>query len=208
MTDARLRSDAAGVERPRVKRVPASDAAALEGGDETLRTRRDAGPDKADRAMEDRAVTENREVTEDERVEMFRSQFLNGSLPNLPKIPGYHMIWLTTNNPRDSIPMRLRLGYELLRLSDIPGWDIATIKTGEFAGCVCVNEMIAAKLPERLYQLYMNEAHYEAPNREDEKLTSFADSIKEQAQAVGADVIEGDGLRELRVKQPRPQFAD
>ena len=206
MTDARLRSDAAGVERPRAKRPP---VVLEEGDDQDMRTRRDAGPDKIDRAMEDRAVTENREVTEDERVEMFRSQFLNGSLPNLPKIPGYHVIWLTTNNPRDSIPMRLRLGYELLKLSDIPGWDIATIKTGEHAGCVCVNEMIAAKLPDRLYQLYMNEVHYEAPNREDEKLTAYADAIREQARALKADVIEeGDGLRELRVRQPRPRFAD
>ena len=67
---------------------------------------------RTSRAMKDRAVTENRQISDDERVEMFRQQFFNSALPDLPPVPGFHLCWLTTTNPRDSIPMRLRLGYE------------------------------------------------------------------------------------------------
>jgi hypothetical protein len=62
-----------------------------------------AGVEREARAMKDRAVTENRDISDDERVEMFRQQFFQSSLPDLPKIPGWHMCWLTTTNPRDSI---------------------------------------------------------------------------------------------------------
>jgi hypothetical protein len=56
------------------------------------RLKKSAGEGRENRAMEDRAVTQNREVTEDERVEMFRQQFFQSSLPDLPKIPGWHML--------------------------------------------------------------------------------------------------------------------
>ena len=73
------------------------------------RLKKSAGENRNSRAMTDRAVTENREITENERVEMFRQQFFQSSLPDLPKIPGWHMCWLTTTNPRDSVQMRIRL---------------------------------------------------------------------------------------------------
>ena len=44
--------------------------------DERIRSNKPAGNDiRVNRAMKDRAIEENREITEDERVEMFRQQF-------------------------------------------------------------------------------------------------------------------------------------
>ena len=128
--------------------------------------------ERADRRMEDRSVTQDRELSDDERVAEFRQQFFQSALPDLPHIPGYHVCWLTTENPRDPIHSRIRLGYEPIRESDIAGWEHASIKTGEWQGCIGVNEMVAFKLPLELYEQYMRINHHEQPLAEEEKLSA------------------------------------
>jgi len=161
------------------------------------RLKKSAGDKRDSRTMTDRAVTQNREVTEDERVEMFRQQFFQSSLPDLPKLPGWHACWLTTTNPRDSIHMRIRLGYEPIKPEDVPGWEYATLKTGDWAGLIGVNEMLAFKLPMSLYQKYMNEAHHDAPLREEEKLTDTAEFLEQQARVSKSRIDMGDGNKEI-----------
>lgn len=161
------------------------------------RLKKTAGESRANRAMADRAVTQNREVTEAERVEMFRQQMYQSALPDLPKIDGWHLCWLTTTNPRDPIHARIRLGYEPVRPEDVPGWEYATLKTGDWQGCIGVNEMLAFKLPQSLYEKFMQEAHIDAPNREEEKLADTADMIRQQAAAMGGRIDMGDGTEEL-----------
>lgn len=132
-----------------------------------------------DRAMEDRSVTNDRELTDERRLEEFRNQFFQSALPDLPKIPGYHVCWLTTTDPRDPIHGRIRIGYELLKGSDIPGWEHSTLKNGDYAGCVGVNEMLAAKIRVELYEAYMAENHHNRPLSEEEKLT-VANRVKDE----------------------------
>jgi hypothetical protein len=165
-------------------------------------------PARQSRASQNREVTENREVSDDDRVEMFRHQFFQSALPDLPKIDGYHTCWLTTTNPRDTIQSRTRLGYEPVKPEDIPGWEYATIKTGEYAGFIGVNEMLAFKLPLRLYQMFMEEAHFNAPAREDEKLVAMTEGMREQVERAGGKLIEGDGMQDLRYVPERPVFTD
>jgi hypothetical protein len=162
-------------------------------------------PDEArqDRAEENRQVTQNRAISDDDRLEIYRSQFQQAALPDLPEIDGYHTCWLTTTNPRDSIHLRTRLGYEPIKASDVPGFEYYSLKTGEYAGLIGVNEMLAFKLPLTLYERYMNESHAIAPFREQEKITSLIDSMRDQAQQQGANILEGDGFSELR-QSPRP----
>lgn len=166
------------------------------------RLKKELGVSRQSRAAEDRPVTENREISEDERLEMFRMNLYNDALPNIPDIPGYHVCWLTTTNKNDTIQMRLRLGYELIRGDDVPGMDLVTQKTGEYAGCVAVNEMIAAKLPLSLYYRYMQEAHHDAPLREEDKLAETAEIMREQAERSGSRLLEGDGMSEMREYVP------
>ena len=161
------------------------------------RLKKSAGEDRENRAMKDRAVTENREISDDERVEMFRQQFFQSSLPDLPKIPGWHMCWLTTTNPRDSIQMRMRLGYEPVKPEDVPGWEYATLKTGDWAGFIGVNEMLAFKLPISLYEKFMLEAHHNAPLREEEKLTDTAEFLEQQARSSKSKLQIGEGNKEM-----------
>ncbi len=162
------------------------------------------GSAKASRRLEDREVTQDRELTEAERLELFQNNLFNAALPSLPPQPGYHMCWLTTTNPRDSIHHRLRLGYELLRAEDVPGMEHAMLREGPYEGLVGIEEMLAARLPNSLYQSYMKAAHHDAPRAEEEKLQATVDSIREQAESAGAKLIEGDGMTDLRRSAPSP----
>lgn len=166
------------------------------------RLKKELGVARRPRGLDDRQATENREVTEDERLEMFRLQMYNDALPDLPNIPGFHTCWLTTTNPRDPIHRRMRLGYEPIKAADIPGMEYASVKSGEWSGCISINEMLAFKLPESLYQAYMTEAHYTAPLHEEEKLNEISDSLREQAERSGSRLAEGDGMEDLRQRAP------
>jgi len=161
------------------------------------------GRREATRRGQDRQVTESREVTEDDRLEMFRNQLFNDALPDLPDLPGYHMCWLTTTNPRDPIHRRMQLGYEPLSPEEVPGMAHATLKTGEYSGMIAVNEMVAFKLPLSLYEKFMQEAHHDAPLREEDKLAEVADMMREQAERAGGRILEGDGMSEMREYAPR-----
>jgi hypothetical protein len=161
------------------------------------RLKKELGDSRQNRAAADRHATENRAISDDERLEMFRMQLYNDHLPNIPDIPGYHVCWLTTTNKSDTIQQRIRLGYELIRAEDVPGMELVTQKTGDYAGCIGVNEMIAAKLPLSLYYRYMQEAHHDAPLREEEKLEETAQLMRDQAERSGGRLLESDGMREV-----------
>lgn len=160
------------------------------------------------REASERTVTEEREVSEADRLEMFRNNLFNDALPDLPPIPGYHLCWLTTTNSRDPIHRRIMLGYEPLKAADIPGFEYSSLKTGEWAGCVGVNEMIAFKLPLSLYQSFMNDVHHEKPMQEEQRLQDVADMLREQAASSKTMIIAEDGTRDLGRGNPaRGQFA-
>lgn len=161
------------------------------------RLKKSAGEGRRNRVMDDRAVTENRVLSDDERVEMFRQQFNQSALPDLPKIDGWHVCWLTTTNKSDSIQSRMRLGYEPVKPEDIPGWEYVTVKSGEYEGMIGVNEMLAFKLPQSLYERFMKEVHYNEPLRQEEKLTDTAKFLEQQAAASKSRLDVGDGIRDL-----------
>ena len=91
----------------------------------------------------------------------------------------------------------MRLGYEPIKPEDIPGWEYATLKTGDWAGFIGVNEMLAFKLPNSLYLKFMKEAHHDAPLREEEKLTDTAEFLERQASASKSKLVMGEGNREI-----------
>lgn len=173
------------------------------------RIKRDDESMRQSRAMEDRAVTEDRVLTDDDRLDAFRTSFVQAALPDLPKIPGYHVCWLTTTNPRDSIANRIRIGYTPITKDDVPGFEYATIKTGEYAGLIGVNEMLAFKLPLSLYERYMNEWHHDAPAREESgvaDMSRFAEEARARGMRSATAPILEDGSAELRKPVARPKW--
>lgn len=180
----------------------------------SLKRARAGGKVREDRAMTNRTVTQDRELSDSERVDMLRRSFFQSSLPDLPKIPGYHVFWATTTNPRDSVHSRLRLGYEFIKPSEIPEFENLSLKTGDYAGCIGINEMVAMKLPLHLYQAYMQEVHHDAPAREQESIYSDALAANEQALQgarrggkVKGPVIET-GTEELGAAREPPNFSE
>lgn len=166
------------------------------------RLAKEVGASRRSRQSEDRQVTENRVISDNDRLRMFQNQLFNDALPDLPVIPGWHLCWLTTTNTRDSIHRRMQLGYEPVRPEEVPGMEYATQKTGEWAGMIGVNEMLAFKLPMSLYEMFMQEAHHDAPLREENKLAETAEIMREQAARAGAKLIEGDGMTDMYEPAP------
>ncbi len=163
------------------------------------RLRDDTPDDRTSRAMMDRVITENREMTDADRIEAFRMQHFQHVLPDIPKIPGYHVCWLSTTSPTDTVMYRMRLGYEPIKREDIPGWDFdrLSLKTGEYAGYVGINEMLAFKIRQNLYDAYMMENHHDAPNRQDEKLIQDVKQIQGQAKSNKTYVESSEGNEEI-----------
>jgi hypothetical protein len=133
------------------------------------------------------------------RLERLIQSFSQAHLNTLPDIPGYHVMWATTTNPRDTIQMRLLAGYELVKPEDLPpGYaDHLSIKGGEFSGAVGTNEMIALKLPRDLYEGAMKHFHHDLPASEDEKLRAIYDVMRELAAKNKLVLNEGDGFRSV-----------
>jgi hypothetical protein len=153
---------------------------------------------RASRAAQNRAVTEARESTDADRLSLFRQAHAQSALPNLPPIPGYHVCWLASNNSKDTLSWRRRLGYEPIKPEEIVGFgEFAVGQGGTVDGLVHVNEMVAFKLPIDIYHEYMVENHHNAPLREEGKLTDTARQTKEQANRSGSRVELGDGVDAL-----------
>lgn len=150
-------------------------------------------------AARSRAVIDDRMSADAVRLEEFRNMNAQAMLPTLPVIPGYHCCYLTSDNTRDSLQARFRIGYEPIKIEEAPGFEHAVGKAGSnLDGMIHINEMVACKIAEDRYQQYMLENHHYAPGREEERLTSQADAIAEDLKRKGASLSEGDGLDALR----------
>lgn len=190
-------------------RVIHADAENLRHGDAEL-PRADARDAIESEDERDSLYASAADLSEEEFLELVRSGQVQSVLPNLPKIPGHHTCWATTTNPRDSIAGRLRLGYTVIKYEDIPGWDGASIKTGDYVGCVGINEMIAMKIPQRRYQIMMAELHHRAPMAEEEKIRAVVEQHGENAlRDKGRIIDETDGGfgQSIVQKAPVQEFA-
>lgn len=175
--------------------------------DSRLNNRGSSEQSRAGREDKDRPITEDRQIMDSDRLEMFRQSFAAEKLSRLPNIPGHHTCWLTTTNNADPIFRRLQWGYELLRTADFPAFERLEIKTGEYAGCIGTGEMLAAKVPLELYEMMMTEWHYTQPLAEEGKLRSALDVIEEEARKKKARLDIEEGTRQLGRRTGRaPKF--
>jgi hypothetical protein len=140
---------------------------------EDARTRKNSAPEaRGSRASQDdeRTLNDGTAFTADERRAMIRSEFSQEALPSVPKMPGWHLCWLSTTNSYDPVHKRMRMGYLPVKASDCKGYENLSMTSGEFAGCISCNEMVLFKLPEEIYQEIMAEFHHNMPLEEEEAL--------------------------------------
>jgi hypothetical protein len=176
--------------------------------DERLKKDLTAGG-RESRAMQDskREPATEELASAQERRRMFRSEWVQESLPKPPAIPGFHLCWLSTTNGYDPIHKRLRMGYEPVKIEDVPGFENYRVKSGEHTGYIACNEMLLYKIPEEIYQEIMAELHHYAPQEEADKIRVQAESV------VGRDskgrplgMVEGEGIMDLEQPKPVPTF--
>lgn len=170
----------------------------------------------ADRAPRSQQVDEARQpmglldMSEEERSRFLRDEFVNSALPSLPVLPGYHLCWLSTTNQYDSIMRRMRLGYTPVQFKEMPQYESLSLKTGEFSGCIAVNEMVLFKIPEDVYHALMKAFHHDMPEQEAEKLRDMVRRLQSGELSNGKPLISetGNGTEELLKRERRkPLFA-
>lgn len=187
--------------------------------DERIAKRASNGEARADRLASERTVTENREASDnlrlEERLAVLRD--VNTKLPQAPEMLGFHTCWLTTTNQSDSLEYRMRLGYELVKPEELPGFAAPTSQqSGQVSSDrICVNEMVLAKLPMDLAKAYMHEVHHRLPLEQLEGLRQQVQITRDgRGREVGytgrdrdADFENGasDGFRKLSNNR-RPSF--
>jgi hypothetical protein len=154
------------------------------------------------------AERENKDGTAlsiDERKRMLRQSMVNEVLPdpNQPKVPGWHYCWLSTTNQSDPIFKRLQMGYELVKASEMPRFGLQNkVPSGEFEGCIAVNEMILSKIPEELFQEIMLINHHEKPMEEEEFLKANAAPTQQDSHGNHLGMREGFETLGRRVATP------
>ncbi len=107
-------------------------ANAIPDQDERIAKRASSGEARADRVAQERQQTEDRGSTDAvRREERFAAlKDVNIKLPTPPEMPGWHLCWLTTTNQSDTLEWRFRVGYELVKREEIPGFAVGSQQLG------------------------------------------------------------------------------
>ena len=197
--EERLHQQPEGRETPRSRRVAAASKPRVHAAQDYRDERELREEDEEDAHLDD--------LSDDERFLSFVDSQNQTVLPDLPKMPGYHTCWLTTANARDSIPNRMRWGYELIRPEMLPGWEKSNLRTGEYGEVIMVNEMVAARISFPLYKRMMKHLHHDLPLADEEKLRARTEQAKEDAARAGSMIQVGDGMTDLVHRTKDPTFA-
>jgi hypothetical protein len=145
------------------------------------RLKRPADAGRRDRALDDNSIAQDRELKDRVRASSRRHEFTQSILPDPPKIPGYHLIWLSTTNEVDPIPVRMQRGYSPVKITDVPGYESYSaweLKGGQWEGCLGIREMILFKIRNEDYADDMNYLHHEAPLQEEEHIRERVEEAK------------------------------
>lgn len=166
-----------------------------------------ASRESADDARENEDGTA---LTMAERKQLLRREWEADLLPEVKDSKGYwHYCWLSTTNNTDPIYRRLKVGYELVKFATVSLLGVQNqITSGEFAGCVSINEMILARIPNELYQEMMKINHHERPMGEEELLKANALRDDEDSEGNSLGQLIGDGIKKLGTSRRAPTFED
>ena len=175
------------------------------------RVRRSPGTSRHSRESEDvgRVKDDGLVANKAERRQLFKDEWTQEALPTPPAIDGYHLCWLSTTNQWDPIQRRVRIGYEPVKVTEVPGFEHLKIHSGEHSGCVAINEMVLFKIPLEIYQAAMRRFHHDEPLSEEQKIR---DGIVE-LEAAHKDSskrpliqVEGEGLESIVQRARVPNF--
>jgi hypothetical protein len=174
---------------------------------EDSRLHKSAAPEaRGSRAAGDqeRASDSGTVLTAEQQRALIRNEFVQEALPRVPDIPGYHLCWLSTTNSYDPIHKRMRLGYEPVRMDEMPGFESMKMKSGEFEGCISCNEMLLFKIPTERYLAIMEEFHHNMPLEEESALRQQLvreQDVDSKGKKLGQITEDSDGFDDLAVQR-------
>lgn len=158
----------------------------------------------------DRAAADNERIMDETiaaQIAALREGWSDNILPDIDGDPNFHYCWLSTTNQSDPIYRRLRLGYQLVKHDELKYLGTQNrVQSGEFEGCVSINELILAKIPMPLYQAIMSINHYEKPLQEEELLRANMKKDEKDSDGRPLGKVFGDGIQQLGLPVPRPVF--
>ncbi len=177
-------------------------------GDERLK--KSAGQDirgSRDNADVDRVQQDGMALSSAERRRLLRQDWVAEVLPTPPGIPGFHLCWLSTTNSTDPLHKRMQLGYQPVKLSEVPGFEQYKIDGGQFDGCVACNEMVLFKLPQNVYQDIMGIYHHDIPLEQESAIRDRVMQNREvDSNGRQLNVVEGDFNNLGRAPALSPHF--
>jgi hypothetical protein len=178
-------------------------------GDERLK--KDAGASargSRDNADVSRVQQDGMALSASERRRMLRQEWVSEVLPTPPEIPGFHLCWLSTTNSTDPIHKRLQVGYQPVKITEVPGLEQYKIDGGQFDGCVQCNEMLLFKLPSEVYQDIMMIYHNDMPLEQEQAIRERVMGTQEvDSNGRPLGVVEGDFHRLGQSQSRNPTFA-
>ena len=146
-------------------------------------------------------------LTMHQRKAMLRAEWSDDIIPAVPNDSKFHYCWLSTTNQADPIYRRLRLGDELVPYTEMTNFGAHNrVMSGEFEGCVSINEMILARVPLEMYNELMTIMHHEKPNEEEEFLKANLVTDDEDARGNQLGSLEGTGIQKLGRRTAAPKF--
>lgn len=177
-------------------------------GDERLtKSAGEAARSARDNADVNRVQQDGTALSSAERRRMLRETMVSQILPTPPEIPGWHQCWLSTTSSTDPIHKRLQVGYQPVRISEVPGFEQYKVDGGQFDGCVEFNEMLLFKIPNEIYQDLMRIYHHDIPLEQEQ---SIRDSVhgKNDRDSEGRElaIVEGEFNNLGRAPTRAPQF--
>lgn len=173
------------------------------GSDERLKKSEGAGRANRSSADHERTEKDGTAFSSGEKRSNFRDEWTATALPTPPAIQGYHLCWLSTTNSYDPIHKRIRMGYEPVKIEEVPGFESYKMKSGEWEGFVACNEMLLFKVPVDLYREMMEYFHHEKPLEEETMIKNNPTLNDGNVRQAGNH--EDDGFAALG-KAPRPSF--
>lgn len=178
-------------------------------GDERLtKSAGAASRNSRDNADVDRVQQDGSALSSSERRRMLRETMVSQVLPTPPEMPGFHFCWLSTTSNTDPIHKRMQVGYQPVRMSEVPGFEQFKVDGGQFDGCVACNEMLLFKIPVEIYQDLMTIYHHEMPLEQEQAIRERVTGRNEQ-DSNGRELmqVEGDFAQLGRSAARQPQFA-
>ena len=178
-------------------------------GDDRLK--KNSGTDQRggrDNADVSRVQSDGLALSAAERRRMLRQEWVQEVLPTPPGIPGFHLCWVSTTNSTDPIHKRMQLGYQPVRITEVPGFDQYKVSDGgQFDGCVACNEMLLFKIPMEVYQDIMAIYHHDIPLEQERSIyerVSNQNEVDSNGRPLG--IVEGDFNQLGRAPARSPQF--